>query len=215
MADSPELEICEPSGSRPHTIRYGRRMSYIDGYVVPVKTARKQDYIDIASHVAKRFLEWRAARVVEFWGDDVPDGEPRKNKAPVDTISGRGGRDGPVRSPQGSSRPGRRALGNGMVLRGGTRSGRRSDSPRPYSRARSGDDGESSDRPCLAEARPTDARFLTGQNLFDSRPSEPPAAPGYCEPSVKRVRCTVAVEIRTCRRLHRAVPRTHSPGRLS
>jgi len=29
MAYSPELEICEPSGFRHQTIRYGRRMSYI------------------------------------------------------------------------------------------------------------------------------------------------------------------------------------------
>lgn len=39
MAYSPKPEICEPSGFRHQTIRYGRRMSYIDGYVVPVKTA--------------------------------------------------------------------------------------------------------------------------------------------------------------------------------
>jgi len=28
-------------------------MSYIDGYIVPVKTNRKQEYIDMASHMAK------------------------------------------------------------------------------------------------------------------------------------------------------------------
>ncbi len=49
-------------------------MSYIDGYVVPAKTNRKQEYIDMASHMAKRFLEWGALRVTECWGDDVPDG---------------------------------------------------------------------------------------------------------------------------------------------
>src|SRR5687767_3717157 len=50
-------------------------MSYVDGYVVPVKTGRKQDYIDQASRMAKRLLEWGALRVVECWGDDVPDGK--------------------------------------------------------------------------------------------------------------------------------------------
>src|SRR5688572_21810035 len=50
-------------------------MSYIDGYIVPVKTNRKQDYIDSASRFAKKFLEWGALRVVEAWGDDVPDGK--------------------------------------------------------------------------------------------------------------------------------------------
>ena len=50
-------------------------MSYIDGYIVPVKTNRKQDYVDMASRMAKRFLEWGALRVVECWGDDVPAGK--------------------------------------------------------------------------------------------------------------------------------------------
>ena len=50
-------------------------MSYIDGYVVPAKTARKQEYVDMAKHMATRFLEWGALRVVECWGDEVPDGK--------------------------------------------------------------------------------------------------------------------------------------------
>jgi len=50
-------------------------MSYIDGYVVPVKTSRKQEYIDQAARMAKRYLEWGAVHVVECWGDDVPDGK--------------------------------------------------------------------------------------------------------------------------------------------
>lgn len=50
-------------------------MSYIDGYVVPAKTARKQEYIDMARHMGKKFLEWGALRIVECWGDDVPDGK--------------------------------------------------------------------------------------------------------------------------------------------
>jgi len=50
-------------------------MSYIDGYVVPVKTSRKQEYIDMATRLSKRWLEWGALRVIECWGDDVPDGK--------------------------------------------------------------------------------------------------------------------------------------------
>lgn len=50
-------------------------MSYIDGYIVPVKTARKQEYIDTAKKMAKSFLELGALRVVESWGDQVPDGK--------------------------------------------------------------------------------------------------------------------------------------------
>lgn len=60
-------------------------MSYIDGYIVPVKTNRKQEYIDMASHMAKRFLEWGATRVVECWGDDVPDGKVTDFKRSVAT----------------------------------------------------------------------------------------------------------------------------------
>jgi uncharacterized protein YbaA (DUF1428 family) len=50
-------------------------MSYMDGYVVPVKTGRKQEYVDMATKMAKRFVEWGAIRVVEAWADDVPDGK--------------------------------------------------------------------------------------------------------------------------------------------
>ena len=60
-------------------------MSYIDGYIVPVKTNRKQEYVDMASHMAKRFLEWGALRVVECWGDDVPDGKVTDFKRSVGT----------------------------------------------------------------------------------------------------------------------------------
>jgi uncharacterized protein YbaA (DUF1428 family) len=50
-------------------------MSYIDGYIVPVKTNRKQDYVASATQMAKRFVEWGAIRVIECWGDDVPSGK--------------------------------------------------------------------------------------------------------------------------------------------
>ena len=50
-------------------------MSYIDGYLVPVKTNRKGEYVEMASQMAKRFHEWGATSVFECWGDDVPDGK--------------------------------------------------------------------------------------------------------------------------------------------
>src|SRR5688572_9507372 len=62
-------------------------MSYIDGFVVPVKTNRKDDYVKLASHMAQRFLEWGALRVVETWGDDVPDGKQTDFKRSVATES--------------------------------------------------------------------------------------------------------------------------------
>ena len=49
--------------------------SYIDGFLVPVKTSRKQEYVDMAQKMSKRYLEWGATAVLESWGDDVPDGK--------------------------------------------------------------------------------------------------------------------------------------------
>ena len=50
-------------------------MAYIDGFVIAVPTARRQAFIDHASHFDPLFLELGALRVVECWGDDVPDGK--------------------------------------------------------------------------------------------------------------------------------------------
>ncbi len=49
-------------------------MSYIDGFVIPVKTADKDAFLAHAESVDALFLEWGALRVVEGWGDDVPSG---------------------------------------------------------------------------------------------------------------------------------------------
>ncbi|MBB5206881.1 DUF1428 domain-containing protein [Chiayiivirga flava] len=50
-------------------------MSYIDGFVIAVPTANKQKFIDHARLLDPIFLELGATRVVEGWGDDVPDGK--------------------------------------------------------------------------------------------------------------------------------------------
>ena len=50
-------------------------MSYIDGYVVPVPTDKKQAYREVAAKAAPIFREYGALRVVECWGDDIPDGK--------------------------------------------------------------------------------------------------------------------------------------------
>ena len=50
-------------------------MAYIDGFVIPVKTADKQAFIEHAQRIDKFFIEYGALRVVEGWGDDVPDGK--------------------------------------------------------------------------------------------------------------------------------------------
>jgi uncharacterized protein YbaA (DUF1428 family) len=48
---------------------------YADGYVVPVPRRNKKAYRDTAARIADVFKEYGATRVVEAWGDDVPDGE--------------------------------------------------------------------------------------------------------------------------------------------
>jgi len=50
-------------------------MSYIDGFLIAVPTANKQKFIDHANAVDNIFIEQGAIRVVECWGDDVPNGK--------------------------------------------------------------------------------------------------------------------------------------------
>lgn len=50
-------------------------MSYIDGFVIAVPAANKQQFIDHAKAMDELFLELGATRVIECWGDDVPDGK--------------------------------------------------------------------------------------------------------------------------------------------
>jgi uncharacterized protein YbaA (DUF1428 family) len=50
------------------------RMNYIDGFVVPVPTAKKEAYRALCVRAAEVFKEYGAIRVVECWGEDVPEG---------------------------------------------------------------------------------------------------------------------------------------------
>ena len=50
-------------------------MSYIDGFLIAVPTANRQKFIDHANAVDNIFIEQGAIRVVECWGDDVPNGK--------------------------------------------------------------------------------------------------------------------------------------------
>ena len=47
----------------------------VDGYLVPVPTAKKDEYKRIAELGAGIFKECGALSVVECWGDDVPEGK--------------------------------------------------------------------------------------------------------------------------------------------
>jgi uncharacterized protein YbaA (DUF1428 family) len=49
-------------------------MTYIDGFVAAVPTANKQKFIDHAKMGDSVFVELGATKVLECWGDDVPEG---------------------------------------------------------------------------------------------------------------------------------------------
>ena len=50
-------------------------MSYIDGFVIAVPNANREQFIVHARTFDAIFLEYGATRVMECWGDDVPDGK--------------------------------------------------------------------------------------------------------------------------------------------
>ena len=50
-------------------------MFYVDGYLIPVPTAKREVYRQLAESMAALFKEHGALTVVECWGDDVPEGK--------------------------------------------------------------------------------------------------------------------------------------------
>jgi uncharacterized protein YbaA (DUF1428 family) len=50
-------------------------MSYIDGFVIAVPTANKEKFIAHAKMGDSVFVDLGATRVIECWGDDVPEGQ--------------------------------------------------------------------------------------------------------------------------------------------
>ena len=49
-------------------------MAYMDGFLIPVPAANKQEFIRYAASIDSICTELGATRVVECWGDDLPDG---------------------------------------------------------------------------------------------------------------------------------------------
>ena len=50
-------------------------MNYVDGFVLAVPTAKKEDYRKLAETAARVFKDHGALTVVECWGADVPEGK--------------------------------------------------------------------------------------------------------------------------------------------
>lgn len=50
-------------------------MTYIDGFVIACPKANRQAFIDHARLTGGMFIEMGALRIVECWGDDVPEGK--------------------------------------------------------------------------------------------------------------------------------------------
>lgn len=50
-------------------------MTYIDGFIIPVPKKNRAEYLKMAEQAAAIFKEHGALKVVEAWGDDVPEGK--------------------------------------------------------------------------------------------------------------------------------------------
>lgn len=50
-------------------------MSYVDGFVIAVSTAKREEFRAHADAAAEVFREHGAVRVVECWGEEVPHGK--------------------------------------------------------------------------------------------------------------------------------------------
>jgi uncharacterized protein YbaA (DUF1428 family) len=58
-------------------------MAYIDGFVIAAPTANKEKFLEHARFMDSIFIEYGATRVVEAWGDNVPDGKQTDFKRAV------------------------------------------------------------------------------------------------------------------------------------
>ena len=50
-------------------------MAYVSAFMAPVRNNRKHEYLDVATRMAEIFKEYGATKIVETWGDEVPEGK--------------------------------------------------------------------------------------------------------------------------------------------
>ena len=58
-------------------------MTYIQGFLLPVPTEKKDSYFQMARDAEPLFTEFGATSLVEAWGDDIPDGKQTDMKRGV------------------------------------------------------------------------------------------------------------------------------------
>lgn len=63
-------------------------MKYVDGFVIPVPTDNRDQYLKLAEQFDKMLTEFGALQVVECWGHDVPDGKVTDFKRAVAAQAG-------------------------------------------------------------------------------------------------------------------------------
>jgi uncharacterized protein YbaA (DUF1428 family) len=63
-------------------------MSYVDGFLIPVPEARKEEYRDHEAHWWGWFRQRGATALVVCWGDDVPAGKQTDFRRAVDLQDG-------------------------------------------------------------------------------------------------------------------------------
>jgi uncharacterized protein YbaA (DUF1428 family) len=63
---------------------------YVDGYLLPVPEGKKDAYRAMAQKAAGKFKSYGALRVVEAWGDDLPEGKVTDYQRAVKAEAGEG-----------------------------------------------------------------------------------------------------------------------------